>query len=102
LTAALDVARTAAHPIDPLFHERWSSRAFSDEQIPVATLMGLFEAARWAPSAMNAQPWRFAYARRDTAAFEKLLATLAPANQLWAANAAACNPPSRIHRKESR
>ena len=51
--------------------------------------MTLFEAARWAPSAMNAQPWRFVYARRGTPAFDRFLAALAPGNQAWASKAAA-------------
>ena len=89
MTAAVSLSRIPEHSIDPLFHERWSPRAFSGEEISVDTLMGLFEAARWAPSAMNAQPWRFVYARRGTPAFEKFLATLAPANRLWAARASA-------------
>jgi nitroreductase len=82
-------SRSPRHPIEPLFHERWSPRAFTGEEIPVETLMGLFEAARWAPSAMNAQPWRFVYARRGTPAFERLLAALVPANQAWASRASA-------------
>lgn len=51
--------------------------------------MGLFEAARWAPSAMNVQPWRFVYARRGTPAFDSFLAVLAPANRAWAEKASA-------------
>jgi nitroreductase len=51
--------------------------------------MGLFEAARWAPSANNVQPWRFVYARRGTPVFEKLLGTLAPGHRLWAGKASA-------------
>ena len=51
--------RQPDHPIDPMFLERWSPRAFSGEDIPVETLMTLFEAARWAPSSYNSQPWRF-------------------------------------------
>jgi nitroreductase len=81
--------RTPSHAIEPLFQERWSPRAFTGEEIPEDTLLGLFEAARWAPSGMNAQPWRFAYARRGTPAFERFLATLAPANQAWAGKASA-------------
>jgi nitroreductase len=81
--------RHPEHTIDPLFHERWSPRAFSPEEIPAETLMGLFEAARWAPSAMNAQPWRFVFARRGAAAFERFVSALAPANQVWASKAAA-------------
>jgi len=81
--------RHPEHAIHPLFHERWSPRAFADDEIPVAELMRLFEAARWAPSAMNAQPWRFVYARRGTPAFARLLSALAPGNQAWAGRAAA-------------
>ncbi len=81
--------RVPEHPIHAFFHERWSPRAFADEEIPVAELMRLFEAARWAPSAMNAQPWRFVYARRGTPHFARMLSVLAPANQAWAAKAAA-------------
>ena len=66
MTAA---ARLPAHDIAPLFHERWSRRAFSADEIPERTLLGLFEAARWAPSAMNLQPWRFVWARRGTPAW---------------------------------
>lgn len=86
---ATDASRRPGHDIDALFHERWSPRAFSEAEISAETLEGLFEAARWAPSAMNAQPWRFVWARRGTPAFDRLLATLAPANQAWAHRAAA-------------
>ena len=54
MTSAAALARAPEHSVDPLFIERWSPRAFSGEEIPEATLMSLFEAARWAPSAMNA------------------------------------------------
>jgi nitroreductase len=86
MTAA---ARVPERTIDPLFHQRWSPRAFGAEEIPEETLLGLFEAARWAPSASNLQPWRFVYARRGTPAFDRFMATLAPGNQLWASRAAA-------------
>ena len=89
MTTTTMARRKPSHAIEPLFHTRWSPRAFTGEEIPHSTLMGLFEAARWAPSAMNAQPWRFVYARRGTPAFETFLAILAPANQLWAAKASA-------------
>jgi nitroreductase len=81
--------RTPDHEIDPLFVRRWSTRAFTGEEIPETALLSFFEAARWAPSGMNAQPWRFVYARRGTPSFERLLAVLAPANQAWAARASA-------------
>lgn len=88
MTAAA-LPRIPDHTIEALFYERWSPRAFTGEEISVETLMGLFEAARWAPSAMNVQPWRFVFARRGTPAFERFLATLVPANQLWASKASA-------------
>ncbi len=82
-------SRTAAHAIDPLFLERWSPRAFTGEPIPETELMTLFEAARWAPSSFNAQPWRFIWARRDTGHWPRLLGLLSEYNQSWAKNAAA-------------
>ncbi len=54
-----------------------------------ADLMTLFEAARWAPSSYNAQPWRFVYALRETASWTRFLDLLNPFNRSWAENAAA-------------
>nr|WP_294554545.1 nitroreductase family protein [uncultured Rhodopila sp.] len=88
-TRLAEKPRHAEHPIDPLFLERWSPRAFTDETIAEAELLALFEAARWAPSAYNAQPWRFLYARRDTPHWAKFLGLLVPFNQVWASRAAA-------------
>ena len=82
-------SRTADHAIDPLFLERWSPRAFTDEIISEGELAVLFEAARWAPSSYNSQPWRFIYARRGTAHWPALLGLLNPFNQSWAKHAAA-------------
>jgi len=82
-------SRTADHAIDPLFLERWSPRAFTNEIISEAELKALFEAARWAPSSYNSQPWRFIYARRGTAHWQTLLGLLNEFNQSWAKNAAA-------------
>lgn len=82
-------SRTADHAIDSLFLERWSPRAFTDEVISEAELKALFEAARWAPSSYNSQPWRFVYARRGTAHWQTLLGLLNAFNQSWAKNAAA-------------
>jgi nitroreductase len=81
--------RTADHDIDAIFLERWSPRAFTGEPIAPATLMSLFEAARWAPSAFNAQPWRFVYAHRDTAEWDRLFDVLIDYNKLWVAGASA-------------
>ena len=81
--------RTAAHPIDLLFLNRWSPRAFTGEAIPVEELMTILEAARWAPSSYNSQPWRFIWARRDTPAWATLFGLLGEFNQSWCKNAAA-------------
>jgi nitroreductase len=80
--------RKADHPIDPLFLDRWSPRAFTGEAIPEAELASIFEAARWAPSSYNSQPWRFLYARRDTAHWGKFLGLLNEFNRSWAKEAA--------------
>jgi nitroreductase len=81
--------RTADHEIDPIFLERWSPRAFTSDTISDADLLTIFEAARWAPSSYNSQPWRFLYARRDTPAFETFLKLLIEFNQGWAKSASA-------------
>ena len=81
--------RIADNPIEQHFLERWSPRAYTGEAIPEATLKSLLEAARWAPSCYNAQPWRFIYARRDTPHWEKFLGFLNEFNQSWAKNASA-------------
>jgi nitroreductase len=80
--------RTSDYPIDPLILERWSPRAMSGEPMTEEELMQLFEAARWAPSAYNNQPWRFIYAYRDTPEWQKLFDLLVPFNQEWTKNAA--------------
>jgi nitroreductase len=82
-------SRTADHPIDPLFLERWSPRAFTDAPISERELLMLLEAARWAPSSFNSQPWRFLYARRHTQHWPQFLGLLSEYNQSWAGNAAA-------------
>lgn len=81
--------RTAAHPIDKLFLERWSPRAFVAQEMPEADLMTILEAGSWAPSSYNSQPWRMLYARRGTAHWDKFLALLNPFNQSWAKNGSA-------------
>lgn len=79
--------RQSDHPIAPLFLERWSPRAFDGSEVPDADLAAMFEAARWAPSAFNSQPWRFLYAKRDDADWETFLSLLVPFNQSWARTA---------------
>jgi len=79
--------RAAEHDVEPMFLHRWSPRAFTGEPMPEALLMGLFEAARWAPSAFNAQPWRFVYAHKGTEAWDRLFDVLIPYNQAWVKHA---------------
>jgi len=81
--------RTADHPIDPMFLARWSPRAFTEEPISERDLFTMLEAARWAASSYNSQPWRFVYARRDTPHWEKFLDLLVPFNRSWAKDASA-------------
>jgi nitroreductase len=81
--------RTPDHPIDPQFIRRWSPRAFTGEPIDEPTLLGFLEAARWAPSASNIQPWRFIYGRAGTAAWAPIFEALVPSNQVWAQRASA-------------
>ena len=81
--------RIPDHPIEELFTRRWSPRAMSGEPVSQEDLMRLFEAARWAPSSGNAQPWRFVYARAGTPHFERLLGLLVEANRAWCAKAGA-------------
>jgi nitroreductase len=81
--------RNSDHPIEPLFLERWSPRAFDGAPVSPKDLAVIFEAARWAPSAFNVQPWRFAYALNGDADWARLLALLIPFNAGWVANAGA-------------
>jgi nitroreductase len=80
--------RTADRPIDPLFVDRWSPRAMSGEPITHEELFRLFEAARWAPSSGNSQPWRMLYAHRDTGHWPVFFGLLAEGNKTWCVNAA--------------
>lgn len=81
--------RKAEFPVDQLFINRWSPRAMSGESISETELLSLFEAARWAPSSFNNQPWRFIYVRRGTPQWDKMFNLLVSSNQNWAKSAAA-------------
>ncbi len=81
--------RTTKYPIENIFLERYSPRAMSGENISRKELMTLFEAARWAPSASNIQPWKFIYATRDTPEFEIFLSFLMDGNKIWCKKASA-------------
>lgn len=81
--------RAPEHPADRIFVDRWSPRGFTQDQIPEGVLNNFFEAARWAPSAFNSQPWRFLYALRGRPEFEDFLIPLIEFNRGWARHAAA-------------
>lgn len=80
--------RKPAYPISSLIYHRWSPRSMTGESITDEELMSLFEAARWAPSSMNAQPWRFIYAKREGKDWDNLLGLLGERNQDWVKDAA--------------
>ncbi|MDP3276958.1 MAG: nitroreductase family protein [Deltaproteobacteria bacterium] len=82
------MSRTADHPIHPLLLNRHSGRAMNGEALSADALKQLLEAARWAPSCANRQPWRIVYAHNATPAFDAIFATLAEGNQLWCRRAA--------------
>ncbi len=75
------------HPVHDLIIKRWSPRAFDPKAITDEELNQLFEAMRWAPSSMNAQPWRMLYARKGEDAFDKIHESLMEGNKSWAINA---------------
>jgi nitroreductase len=81
--------RQAEHQVDALFIDRWSPRAMSGEEISEEDLMSLFEAARWAPSSYNNQPWRILYARRNTEHWPRFFDLMVEFNQSWTKDAAA-------------
>lgn len=81
--------RKADHAIDPVFLARWSPRALTGASISEAELMQMLEAARWAPSSFNSQPWRFVYARRESKQWEQFVSYMNAGNQSWAKNASA-------------
>ena len=83
----MSTPRHADHPIEKFFLERWSPRSFEPVEMPDADLMSLFEAARWAPSSFNNQPWRFLYAKRGSAAWPLLFNLMGEFNQSWTKDA---------------
>jgi nitroreductase len=115
VTAEINVFdyRKPDYDISTQFIRRWSPRAMSGEEIGRDELLRLFEAARWAPSSMNNQPWRFLYAMRKSAHWETFFNLLGSNNQGWCKNAAALivvvskttfdfnNKPARTHSYDS-
>jgi nitroreductase len=100
--------RKADYAIDKIFLDRWSPRAMTGEEIAEKELMSLFEAARWAPSSNNNQPWRILFARRNTLHWPLFFDLLNDSNKVWNQNSSALlviiskntfddNQPSRTH-----
>lgn len=75
--------RKPTFKINPLILNRWSPRSMTGEELDEDTIMSLFEAARWAPSSYNNQPWRFIYAKRNTEKWQKIFDLLAEPNKVW-------------------
>lgn len=71
----------------PVIHERWSPRAFADRDVAQEDLKRVFEAARWAPSSSNEQPWRYVVGTRGTETHQKIFESLVGFNQQWAGKA---------------
>ncbi len=80
--------RQPSFPINPIILSRWSPRSMTGEELDDETIMSLFEAARWAPSSYNNQPWRFVYAKRNTQYWNRLFDLLAEPNKVWTKDAA--------------
>jgi nitroreductase len=75
------------HPIQPALADRWSPYVFSDKPVSREDILSIFEAARWAPSSYNDQPWSYIVATKDNREqFERLLSCLVEGNQAWAKN----------------
>ncbi len=87
MTNKIPTQRTAEHNIHPLILKRRSPRAMSGEEVSDDELYQLFEAARWAPSCFNAQPWKIFYAKRTDDHWQDYLDLLVEFNQGWAKHA---------------
>lgn len=81
--------RESEYPVDPLFLDRWSPRAFDGRPMPKEHLLTILDAAHWAPSASNHQPWRFVYALNGSTEWDRFVGLLMEGNQRWAKNASA-------------
>jgi nitroreductase len=77
----------AVEGVLPAVLNRWSPRSFAGRDVSTADLKKLFEAARWAPSSYNEQPWRFLAGTRNSITYKKIFDALMPFNQGWAGKA---------------
>ncbi|MGB7394313.1 MAG: nitroreductase family protein [Pricia sp.] len=84
---ALDKIADNDYELYALLKQRYSPRIFDDKEISEDNVQKLFEAARWAASSYNQQPWRFIYAHKGSGAYDKIVENLIEFNQKWAVNA---------------
>lgn len=89
--SAIEVSNLKKAPVVegvlPVVHSRWSPRSFADREVSSADLHRVFEAARWAASSYNEQPWRFLVGVRNSETYKKIFGTLIGFNQGWAGSA---------------
>lgn len=84
----MTASRTPDADVHPMFLDRWSPRAFASTPLTEAQIASLFEAARWAPSCLNEQPWTFVYATDPGSPdHDRLLGLLVEANRVWSRHA---------------
>jgi nitroreductase len=88
LSNEVKARRSATYPAHAQFLNRWSPRSMTGEDLSENELFALFEAARWAPSSYNSQPWCFLYAKRGTPAWKIFFNLMIEFNQQWTKNAA--------------
>jgi nitroreductase len=85
----VEKVRSSEYSVHPLILNRWSPRSMTGEEMTEKELMALFDAARWAPSSFNNQPWRFLYARRNAPSWPLFFNLMIEFNQGWTKNASA-------------
>ncbi len=83
----VEKTRKPNYDVNSLILNRWSPRSFTGQELSDKELFSLFEAARWAPSSYNNQPWRFIYAKRNSSHWNLFFNLLADGNKPWCANA---------------
>jgi nitroreductase len=79
---------TTTYPVHELVRKRWSARSFSEKPFTPEVVYTLIEAASWAPSSLNEQPWSYLYAFKGTPGFDAIWSCLLPGNQPWTKEAA--------------
>jgi nitroreductase len=84
--SGIKIAKTQ-YSVNEIIKNRWSARSFAQKPIEEEKLLAIFEAASWAPSANNEQPWNYLYATKESSSFEKIWSCLSSGNQPWTKHA---------------